>query len=226
MHILLVEDDPLVASGLCAGLALHDFTVDHFSNAKAARSAMFALHSDAVILDLGLPDEDGMSLLREWRARGIHTPVLILTARDAIPDRVAGLHAGADDYLPKPFDLDELVARLKALMRRAAGQAQSVIEHGPLRFDTVTRETYWFDKPVNLPRRELALLEKLLFSRGAILSAGQIKDSLYGFQTDIESNALNVHIHNLRRRLCPEIIQTVRGVGYRLGKLNHAEHGQ
>ena len=223
MHILLIEDDPLVASGLRAGLALNDFTVDHCSTAKAARSAVRALESDAVILERGLPDEDGMLLLHEWRAHGIDIPVLILTARDAIPDRVAGLHAGADDYLPKPFDLDELVARLQALIRRSVGRPQPVIEHGPLRFDTVTRQTYWHDRPVKLPRRELALLEKLLFSRGAILSAEQLKDSLYGFQTEIESNALNVHIHNLRRRLCPGIVLTIRGLGYKLGEPDHLE---
>jgi two-component system, OmpR family, response regulator QseB len=220
MHILLVEDDELVASGIQAGLALHDFTVDHVRTAGAARAALDTLPSDTVILDLGLPDQDGMSLLRDWRATGKAMPVLVLTARDAVPARVAGLQAGADDYLSKPFDLDELVARMHALLRRAAGRAQPLITHGPLRFDPSARHLTWHGETVNLPRRELLLLEKLLHSRSAVLSAEQIKDSLYGFDTGVESNALNVHIHHLRRKLSPGIVQTVRGLGYRLGSVD------
>jgi two-component system response regulator QseB len=217
MHVLLVEDDALVASGIRAGLEVEGFTVDHVASAAEADAALATLASDAVILDLGLPDSDGLTLLRRWRATDRRVPVLVLTARDAVADRVAGLSAGGDDYLLKPFDLDELSARVNALLRRAAGFAAPVIEHGPVRFDTASRGVWVGERSVTLTRRETALLEKLLYARTTLLSAEQLKDSLYGFDTDIEGNALNVHIHNLRRKLGRHIVETVRGVGYRLG---------
>lgn len=217
MHVLLIEDDALVASGIQAGLSVYDFVVDHVATMAEARSAMEAVTSDVVILDRGLPDGDGMALLEAWRRAGVDTPVLILTARDAVSDRIEGLHVGADDYLVKPFDLDELVARLQALLRRAAGRSQALIEHGPLSLDPVSREVSVSGRPVSLSRRELVLLEAFLQAPRSILSASQLKDSLYGLNEEVESNALNVHIHHLRRKLGSGVIETVRGLGYRLG---------
>lgn len=218
MHVLLVEDDALVASGIRAGLATVDFVVDSVPTINEARRAMQSVQSDVVILDRGLPDGDGMQLLEEWRAAGVQTPVLILTARDAVRDRVDGLHSGADDYLIKPFDLDELVARLYALLRRAAGRASGLIRHGALTLDPAARQISVNGEPVALSRRELVLLEAFLYAPRSVLSASQLKDSLYGLNDDVESNALNVHIHHLRRKLGNGLIETVRGLGYRLGR--------
>jgi DNA-binding response OmpR family regulator len=217
MRVLLIEDDELISHGVLAGLRAHGFTVDGVATAAQADAALSTVHCDVVILDLGLPDEDGMHLLARLRARGMALPVLILTARDAVENRVAGLRAGADDYLPKPFDLDELVARLHALLRRSAGRCVDVIERGPLRVDPTNGDVFLHGAPVTLSRRELALLSALLHACGRILSPEQLKDSLYHFNEGIESNALNVHIHHLRRKLGTGVIDTVRGVGYRLG---------
>ncbi len=218
MHVLLVEDDPLVASGIRAGLMIYDFVVDHVSSIAAARQAMQSVASDLVILDRGLPDGDGMQLLQAWRDQGIATPVLILTARDAVRDRVDGLQCGADDYLVKPFDLDELVARLHALLRRVSGRSQGLTIHGALTLDPNAREVKVSGQVIMLSRRELVLLEAFLHSPRSVLSADQLKDSLYGLSDEVESNALNVHIHHLRRKLGSGVIETVRGLGYRLGK--------
>lgn len=218
MHVLLVEDDDLVASGIRAGLGLYGFVVDHVSSLALARSALDTVSSDAVILDRGMPDGDGLTLLDEWRASGVDLPVLVLTARDAVDDRVQGLQAGADDYLIKPFDLDELVARLQALLRRVAGRSRALVEHGSLRLDPTTREVTLEGRAVELSRRELVLLETFLQSPRSVLSASQLKDSLYGMNEEVESNALNVHIHHLRRKFGSSVIETVRGVGFRLGK--------
>lgn len=218
MHVLLVEDDPLVASGIRAGLMIYDFVVDHVSSIAAARQAMQSVASDLVILDRGLPDGDGMQLLQAWRDQGIATPVLILTARDAVRDRVDGLQCGADDYLVKPFDLDELVARLHALLRRVSGRSQGLTMHGALTLDPNAREVKVSGQVIMLSRRELVLLEAFLHSPRSVLSADQLKDSLYGLSDEVESNALNVHIHHLRRKLGSGVIETVRGLGYRLGK--------
>jgi len=215
MRVLLVEDDDLIAHGIQTGLRARGLIVDGVKTAAQAETTLSAVHCDVVILDLGLPDEDGMSLLQRWRAGGMALPVLVLTARDAVEDRVAGLRAGADDYLLKPFDLDELVARLHALLRRAAGRSVATIEQGALRLDPERGEVSLHGHPVVLSRRELALLAALLHARGRILSVDQLKDSLYGFSEEIESNALNVHVHHLRRKLGAGLIETVRGVGYR-----------
>lgn len=223
MHVLLIEDDALVASGIQAGLAVEGFTVDPVDTAAQADAALATLASDIVILDLGLPDGDGLDLLRAWRAAGRDVPVLILTARDTVANRVTGLSAGADDYLLKPFDLDELTARIHALLRRTTGQASPGISHGPLYFDSNSREVTYHGRPVTLTRRETALLEKLLRAQRTIVTAEQLKDSLYGFTTEIEGNALNVHIHNLRRKLDRHIVETVRGVGYRLGRADRLD---
>lgn len=218
MHVLLIEDDPLVASGIRSGLITFDFVVDHVSTLKAARQALKTVSSDVVILDRGLPDGDGLQLLAEWRDQGIDVPVLVLTARDAVRDRVDGLQGGADDYLVKPFDLDELVARLHALLRRAAGRSSGIITHGTLALDPTAREVYVNEQLIMLSRREIVLLEAFLQSPRSVLSADQLKDSLYGMNDDVASNVLNVHIHHLRRKLGTGVIETVRGLGYRLGK--------
>jgi DNA-binding response OmpR family regulator len=218
MHVLLVEDDALVASGIIAGLRLYGATVDHVETAQAARNALQAAHFDLVVLDLGLPDEDGMALLHGLRSTGVALPILVLTARDALGDRVAGLRAGADDYLLKPFELDELIARLHALHRRAAGRTVDLIRHGALSFDPATRQVTLRGVNVDLSRRELALLQALLHHPGRVLSIAQVRDCLYGFADNVESNAVNVHIHHLRRKLGPRIVETVRGIGYRLGE--------
>lgn len=217
MHVLLIEDDDLVASGVRSALEIADFAVDCVTTIDQADAAMASLTTDLVILDIGLPDGDGLSLLRGWRAAGRREPVLVLTARDAVADRVAGLSAGGDDYLLKPFDLDELLARIRALLRRAAGFAAPVLEHGAIRFETASREVTHAGRVVTLTRRETALLERLLYAGARVVTAEQLKDSLYGFDAEIEGNALSVHIHNLRRKLGADIVETVRGVGYRLG---------
>lgn len=218
MRVLLIEDNELIAHGILAGLRAHGLTADGVRTAAHAEAALSTVHCDVVILDLGLPDEDGMSLLKRLRAQGMALPVLILTARDAVPDRVAGLRAGADDYLIKPFDLNELVARLHALLRRAGGRSVEIIAHGALCLNPASGEASLHGKPVDLSRREFALLAALLQASGRILSTDQLKDSLYDFSEEIESNALNVHIHHLRRKLGADLIETVRGLGYRLSR--------
>ena len=223
MHVLLVEDDALVASGIVAGLKLHGLTVDHVGTASMADAALATSYFDVCILDLGLPDEDGMALLRRWRNTGQDLPVLVLTARDALNHRVEGLLGGADDYLVKPFDLDELQARLHVLMRRVAGRSTDCIEHGQLTFCASTGQVWLAGKPITLARRELSLLRALLQNPRAILSTEQLCDSVYGFEQNVESNAINVHIYHLRRKLGNNIVETVRGLGYRLGPAQGAD---
>lgn len=217
MHILLVEDDPLIASGIVAGLAAQGMTVDPVGTAAHAEAMLGTINFDVMILDLGLPDEDGLQLLRRLRTRDVTIPVLVLTARDAISDRVSGLQSGADDYLVKPFDLRELSARLHAMVRRASGRSVNLIKHGALTYDPGAALAWVDGKPIDLSRRERALLNTLLLNKGRVLTAGQLKDSIYGMSDELESNALNVHIHHLRRKLGTEIVETVRGLGYRLG---------
>lgn len=222
MHILLVEDDALIASGIVAGLAAQNLTADHVATASAAEAMLRNGHFEVLILDLGLPDEDGVSLLRRLRQQGMSLPVLILTARDAVTDRVLGLQAGADDYLLKPFDLRELSARLHTLVRRSNGRCVNIVEHGRLRYDPSRCEAWLDGALVELARRELTLLQALLNNPGRVLSSDQLKDALYGVGEDVESNALSVHIYHLRRKLGNGIVETVRGLGYRLGCAGHA----
>ncbi len=217
MHVLLAEDDSLIAHGIVAGLNAQGLTVDHAATAAQAEAMLHAACFDVLILDLGLPDEDGLALLQRLRRQGLTLPVLILTARDAVTERVAGLQAGADDYLLKPFDLRELAARLHSLLRRVAGRCVNLIEHGRLRYDPSGCQAFLDGVPVELSRREQALLQTLLNNRDRVLSSAQLKDAVYGFSDDVESNALNVHIHYLRRKLGSGIVETVRGLGYRLG---------
>jgi two-component system, OmpR family, response regulator QseB len=219
VHVLLIEDDALVASGIVAGLRLYGLTVDHVGSVSQAHAALATSHFDICVLDLGLPDADGMTLLAGWRVQGNDMPVLILTARDAVEHRVKGLQGGADDYLLKPFDLTELVARLQAVLRRVSGHSADQITHGGLAFTASTGEVMLHGHLVDLSRRELALLRALLQHPRQILTTDQLRDSLYGFELDVESNAVNVHIHHLRRKLGTGIVETVRGQGFRLGEV-------
>ncbi len=217
MRVLLVEDDPMIGDSLRKGLRMEGFTVDWVQDGRSAELAVETTHYALVLLDLGLPKKDGLSVLRGWRERGSTVPVLILTARDAVPDRVAGLDGGADDYLVKPFDLTELLARMRALLRRQAGRARDLIEVGALRVDPVAHAIDYRGQPVQLSAREFALLHALAESPGVVLSREQLEDRLYGWGEEVESNAVEVHVHNLRRKLSAQLIRTVRGVGYRLG---------
>lgn len=218
MRILVVEDSPLVASGIASGLDFHGMVCDVADDADAARACMAACAYDGCVLDLGLPDGDGLALLREWRAGGNAIPVLILTARGALDDKVAGFRAGTDDYLTKPFDLQELVVRLQALHRRAGGRASDWLEWDDgLRLNPASCEAHRGGRALELSRREWSLLGALLQANGRILTPGQLHDSLYGFNQDVGSNTINVHVHNLRKKLGPDIVETVRGLGFRLG---------
>jgi DNA-binding response OmpR family regulator len=216
MRLLLVEDDPMVGRAVRQGLADAGFAVDWVQDGRAAELALGNGVYDVAVLDLGLPHKDGMAVLRELRARRSNLPVLIATARDAVPDRIAGLNAGADDYLLKPFDLDELVARVRALVRRNAGGGLPLLECGALVLDPVQREVTLHGAPVALSAREFALLEALMQRPGAVLSREQLEDAVYGWQQEVGSNAIEVHLHHLRRKLGADVIRNVRGVGYKV----------
>jgi DNA-binding response OmpR family regulator len=217
MRILLVEDDPLLGDGLAAGLRLDGYGVDWARDGEAARLALLAEDYAACVLDLGLPRRDGLAVLTELRARGGRTPVLILTARDTTADKVAGLDAGADDYLLKPFDLAELQARLRALIRRAAGAAAPLLRLGDLALDPAARRVTLGGQAVPMSAREYALLHDLMSHQGRIRSRQELETSLYAWGEEAESNTVEVYIHHLRRKLGPEHIRTVRGLGYVMG---------
>ena len=218
MRLLILEDDPLLGDALSAGLRQLGHVVDCFRDGAQADAAIASAPYDAVVLDLGLPRIDGMDWLRRWRARGATLPVLILTARDGVEQRVAGLDAGADDYLIKPISIDELAARLRALLRRASGRAEAVWTHGALRYDPAAKAVQWKGQPVELTGRELALLEMLLAHPQRVLSRTQLQEKLYDWSgAEPEGNALEVFVHHLRRKIHPGIVRTVRGVGYALG---------
>jgi len=218
MRILIVEDDRLLGEGILAGLRQSGFQPDWVQDGVAGLAALQGEPFAAVVLDLGLPKLSGLDLLRRLRARRDTTPVLILTARDTSQDVIAGLDAGGDDYLVKPFDLGELAARLRALIRRAAGSAAPLIEHGELRLDPAARSVRFKGRPVELAPREYALLHELLLNAGRVMTRAQLEAKLYPWGEEIESNALEVHIHHLRKKLFPELIHTVRGVGYLVNK--------
>lgn len=213
-RLLLVEDDAPLGEGVKAGLEDAGHGVDWVRDGRHGREALGHGGYAAVILDLGLPRLDGLALLREMRGRGDATPVLILTARDTVEDRVKGLDAGADDYLVKPFALEELKARMRSLARRAGGHATNVISHRGVEMDLEARRVAWQGQPVELAPRELAVLEALLSRPGRTLSRAQLEECLYPWGREIESNAIEVHVHHLRAKLAPELIRTVRGVGY------------
>ena len=222
MRILLAEDDPMIGASVRRGLMQDGFTIDWVEDGRAAETALSERVHDALVLDLGLPRRSGLEVLNAMRRRGDARPVLILTARDAVADRVAGLDAGADDYVVKPFDLGELAARLRALLRRGAGRAEPVVAYGNIAFNPSTREVRVNGEAVQLSARELALLDALLARPGAILSRAQLEDKLYGWSDPVESNAIEVHIHALRRKLGADVIRNVRGVGWMLAKRDRA----
>jgi two-component system OmpR family response regulator/two-component system response regulator QseB len=214
MRILLVEDDPLLGDGLTIGLRQAGFAVDWVKDGNSADHALQAETFDLVVLDLGLPRLSGMEVLNRARSRGQTMPVLILTARDATGDKVSGLDGGADDYLVKPVDLDELAARVRALTRRSAGRAAPLLTRGNLALDPAAHSVTLAGAPVELSSREFSLLQMLLENAGRVLSRSQLEQSVYGWRDEPDSNALEVHIHHLRRKLGSNLIRTLRGVGY------------
>jgi DNA-binding response OmpR family regulator len=216
MRILLVEDDPLLGDGLQRALRNDHYTVDWITSGAQVEGALQHDHFDLVLLDLGLPGMDGMEALRRLRASSQPVPVLILSARDQLQDRVAGLDAGADDYLIKPFDMDELRARIRARLRRTVEPPQNQLAVGPLLIDSENFSVLRNDQPVNLSRREFVLLLALARQPGRVLTRDRLEQELYGWSEDVESNALEVHVHHLRKKLGADLIRTVRGVGYQL----------
>lgn len=220
MRVLLVEDDELLGKGVRSGLSSQGYTVDWLKDGQAAELALLTESFDCVILDLGLPKRDGLDVLKNVRTKGNEMPVLILSARESIEDRIKGLDTGADDYLPKPFDLDELYARLRSLQRRSVGRADPLIHYGDLKLDPASHSVYQNNQRINMSPREFALLHKLLENTGRVMSREHLSQSLYGWDTEIDSNAVEVHIHNLRKKLGNKIIQTVRGVGYMVDREN------
>lgn len=218
MRILLVEDDALLGDGVEAGLKQAAYAVDWVHDGVAAELALRNGGYDAVILDLGLPRKSGLEVLAQLRRAGNRIPVLILTARDTVNDRIKGLDAGADDYLVKPFDLHELTARVRALIRRAHDAPAPVLRIAGIELDPAARTVRHDDKLLDLPAREFGLLHALLLNAGRVLTREQLGDALYGWGEEVESNAIDVHIHHLRRKLAPDAIRTVRGVGYMIAK--------
>jgi two-component system OmpR family response regulator/two-component system response regulator QseB len=218
MRILLVEDDPQLGDGLTIGLRQAGFAVDWVQDGNAADHALQSEIFDLVVLDLGLPKLSGMEVLSRARGRGQTMPILILTARDATGDKVSGLDAGADDYLVKPIDLDELTARLRALTRRSAGRADPLLTHGSIVVDPAAHSVTLAGQAVELSSREFSLLQMLLESAGRVLTRSQLEQSLYGWRDEPDSNALEVHIHHLRKKLGSDLIRTLRGVGYTIAK--------
>ncbi len=218
MRLLLVEDDPMIGESLVDLLRAEHHAVDWVRDGETASSALRSDSYDLVLLDLGLPRRDGLDVLRELRGRRDRTPVLVATARDAVAQRIAGLDAGADDYIVKPYDLQELLARIRALLRRAAGRAEPVYEHRGVCLNPATHEASVDGRPVQLSAREWAVLEPLIARPGLLLSRTQLEDKLYGWKDEVSSNAVEVYIHGLRRKLGADLIQNVRGVGYMVPK--------
>ena len=219
MRILLVEDDPLLGQGLCTALRRGAFAVDWVHDGAAGLFAIRDDSFDLVVLDLGLPRMDGIDVIRQIRASGNPVPILVLSARERPADRTLGLDVGADDYLGKPFDTAELLARVRALIRRSAGRAQPTLEAGPLQLDPTTLAASWHGRNLDLTRREFALLRLLMEQRGRPMARDAIQRHLYGWNDDVASNAVDVHVHALRRKLDAGAIRTVRGIGYALGDL-------
>jgi two-component system response regulator QseB len=216
MRILVVEDDPVLSDGLRVGLSLFGATLDTVSSSADGRAALALTEFDALVLDLMLPDGSGLDLLRELRAGGDRTPVLLLTALDEVADRIKGLDAGADDYLGKPFDLDELGARVRAISRRQSGRATPLLSCSGIVLDPAQISVTKNGESVSLSRREFAVLAALMDRPGTIRSKDKLEERLYGWQEEIESNTVEVHIHNLRSKLGRQVIETVRGLGYRM----------
>ena len=219
MRLLLVEDDPMIGEAVQDLLRAEHYAVDWARDGEAADTALRTQPYDLVLLDLGLPKRDGLAVLRDLRARKNRTPVLVATARDAVAQRIEGLDAGADDYVLKPYDLDELLARIRALLRRAAGRAEPVYEHKGVCINPATREATVQCVPVVLSAREWAVLEPLIARPGMVLSRQQLEDKLYGWGDEVSSNAVEVYIHGLRKKLGAEVLLNVRGVGYLVPKV-------
>ncbi|SDG59673.1 response regulator [Pseudomonas abietaniphila] len=214
MRLLLIEDDVALGEGIHQALSREGYTVDWVKDGASALHALLSEGFDLAILDLGLPKLDGLTVLKRLRESGSALPVLILTARDATEDRIAGLDAGADDYLIKPFDLSELKARLRALLRRSAGRARVMIEHAGISLDPTTQQVTYHNEPVSLTPKEYQLLYELLSPPGRVMTRERLIQLLYGWNEEAESNTLEVHIHHLRKKFSTELIRTVRGVGY------------
>ncbi|MBU0622716.1 MAG: winged helix-turn-helix domain-containing protein [Gammaproteobacteria bacterium] len=214
MRVLVVEDDALLGDAIQAGLKQSGYAVDWMKDGVSADLALATEPYAAVVLDLGLPRLAGLEVLRRLRGRGASIPVLILTARDAVEDRIGGLDAGADDYLLKPFDMGELAARLRALIRRAGGKVDLLLQVAGISLDPAAHRVQYQDKPVELSPKEFALLHALMLNAGRVMSRAQLEEQLYAWGEEVESNAVEVHIHHLRRKLFPGLIETIRGVGY------------
>jgi DNA-binding response OmpR family regulator len=218
MRTLLVEDDPLLGDGIRAGLKQAGYAVDWVQDGSAAKLSLESGDYSLMVLDLGLPKLSGMAVLNWLRSTGSTLPVLVLTARDTVADRVAGLDAGADDYLIKPFDLDELIARLRALSRRSGGLASPLLLHGGVELDPAARQVRKNGQTVELSAREFTLLHELLLHAGRVQSREQLEERLYGWGEEVESNSVEVHVHHLRKKLGSDLIRTLRGVGYVIDK--------
>ena len=216
MRVLVVEDDPMIGRAVTNGLTDAGYAVDWVRDGAAAELALGHGAYDLALLDLGLPRKDGLEVLKSLRRSGSAIPVLVITARDSVSDRVAGLDVGADDYLVKPFDLDELLARARAVIRRRTGRASPRIVHGALVLDPARREVSFRGEPVELSAREFAVLEALMQEPGAVVSREKLEDAVYGWGSEPGSNTVEVHLHHLRRKLEPGLIRNVRGVGYRV----------
>jgi two-component system response regulator QseB len=218
MRLLLVEDDPMIGASIQQGLRHDGFTVDWVQDGESVELALRTTAYTLVLLDLGLPHKSGLEILAALRHRRNPVPVVILTARDAVADRVRGLDSGADDYLVKPFDLNELAARIRAVLRRQSGRADPVIRYGNLTLNPATHEVTWYGAAVMLSGREFTILQALLERPGAVLSRAQLEERLYGWEDEVASNAVEVHISHLRQKLAPEVIRTLRGIGYMVPK--------
>ena len=219
MRVLVVEDDPMIGRAVVAGLHQQGYAVDWVRDGAEAELALGHAVYDVALLDLGLPRRDGLEVLKGVRRAKNDLPIMIITARDAVADRIAGLDSGADDYLVKPFALEELVARTRAVIRRHGGRSQSEIAYGALTLDPARRRVLFQGAEVELSPREFAVLEALLKEPGAVVSRERLEDAVYGWGEEVGSNSIEVHVHHLRRKLAPELIRNVRGVGYRIARI-------
>ncbi|MGZ5017763.1 MAG: response regulator [Methylobacter sp.] len=214
MRLLLVEDDEILGDGLVEGLKMEGYAVDWLTNGKLADEALKTNSYELIVLDLNLPDMEGLDILKALRGRKDETPVMVLTAKDTVPDRVIGLDSGADDFVIKPFELDEVCARLRALARRNEGRSVPNIEYKGIVLDPASRQVTWNDEKVDLSQKEFEILSFLMSNIGRVISRARLEESMYSWDSDVESNTVEVHIHHLRKKLDPSIIRTVRGVGY------------